>query len=92
MLHKAINQARDLAPPIKAALETLLGQRLQDDEQVSVRVFRRHPAPQGEAWRKAAHRMEKQLDRMAGKVKDVSSDEMEAAVDEAIAHVRPRRA
>jgi hypothetical protein len=92
MLHKAINQARDLDPPIKAALETLLGQPLQDDEQVSVRVFRRHSAPQGAAWRKAAHRVEEQLDRMAGKVKDVSSDEMEAAIDEATAHVRPRRA
>jgi hypothetical protein len=91
MLHKAINQARDLAPPIKAALETLLGQPLQDDEQVSVRVFHRHPAPQDEAWRKAAHGLEKQLDRIAGKVKDVSQDEMEAAIDEATARARPRR-
>jgi transcriptional regulator with GAF, ATPase, and Fis domain len=72
LLHKVINQARDLAPLIKAALETLPGQPLQDDEQVSVRVFHRHPAPQGEAWRKAVHGLEKQLDRIACKVKDVS--------------------
>jgi len=87
----AINWARDLSPPVRAALETLLGRHLQDDEQVSVRAFRQHAAPRGEARRRAAKRLEDHLDRMASKVKDVSEDEMEAALDEALESVRPRR-
>jgi hypothetical protein len=86
-----INWARDLAPPVKAAIENLLGRPLQDDEQVSVQVYRRHEAPQGEARREAARRLEEHLDRMAGKARDVSRDEMEAAIDEALDQVRPKR-
>jgi hypothetical protein len=91
MPNTAINWARDLTPPIKAAIESLLGRPLQDDEQVRVRVFRCHAAPQGEARRKAAHHLEEHLKRMADRVKEVSQDEMEAAIDEALLHVRPRR-
>jgi len=91
MSNTATNWARDLAPPVKAAIESLLGRSLQDDEQVSVRAFQRHPAPQGEAWQKAAHRLEEQLGRMTEKAKEVSQEEMEAAFDEALLHVRPRR-
>ena len=91
MSNTATNWARDLAPPVKAAIESLLGRSLQDDEQVSVRAFHRHAAPQGEAWQKAAHRLEEQLGRMAERAKEVSQDEVEAALDEALLHVRPRR-
>ena len=87
----ATNWARDLAPPVKAAIESLLGRELQDDEQLSVRVFHQHTAPQGEAWQKAARHLEEHLDRMGEKVKEVSRNEMEAALDEALLLVRPRR-
>jgi hypothetical protein len=86
-----INWARDLTAPVKAAIENLLGRPLQDDEQVSVRAYRRHEAPQGEARREAARRLEEHLDRMAGKAKDVPEDQMEAAIDEALEQVRPKR-
>jgi L-lactate utilization protein LutC len=76
---------------VKAAIESLLGRRLEDDEQVSVQAFRPHEAPQGEARRHAARRLEEHLDQMAGKVKDVSEEEMEAALDEALEQVRPKR-
>jgi len=83
--------ARDLAAPVKAAIENLLGRPLQDDEQVSVRAYRRHEAPQGEARREAARRLEEHLDRMGAKAKRVSKDEMEAAINEALEQVRPKR-
>jgi hypothetical protein len=91
MQNATINWARELTAPIKAALETLLGRPLQDDEQVSVRAFRRHEAPPGEARREAARRLEEHLDKMASKVKDVPQHEMEAALEEALDHVRPKR-
>jgi L-lactate utilization protein LutC len=80
-----------LAAPVKTAIENLLGRPLQDDEQVSVRVYRPHEAPRGEARREAARRLEEHLNRMAGKAKDVSQHEMEAAIDEALEQVRPKR-
>jgi len=90
-MHNAtINWARELSARVKAAIESLLGRSLQDDEQVSVRAFPRHEAPQGAARRKAARRLEEHLDRMAGRVKDVSQKEMEAAIDEALEHARPK--
>jgi hypothetical protein len=91
MQDATLRKARELAAPVKAAIEGLLGRPLQDDEQVSVRAYRRHKAPRGDARRKAARRLEEHLERMASKVKDVSEREMEAALDEALDHVRPKR-
>jgi len=91
MQNVAMSWARDLAAPVKAAIENLLGRPLQDDEQVRVQVYRQHEAPRGEARREAAHRLEEHLDRMADKAKDVSQNEMEAAIDEALERVRPKR-
>jgi hypothetical protein len=78
-----------LAPPIKAAIESLVGRSLEDDEQVSVRAFRPHEAPKGQAHGRAVRRLEEHLDLMAGRVKDVSQDETEAAIEEALRQVRP---
>jgi L-lactate utilization protein LutC len=91
MQNATINWARDLTAPVKAAIENLLGRPLQDDEQVSVRAYRQHEAPRGEARREAARRLEEHLDRMARKARDVSQDEMNAAINEALEQVRPRR-
>jgi hypothetical protein len=86
----SMKRAHDLSVPVKAAIESLLGRPLQDDEQVSIRVYSRHEAPSGEARAAAARRLEEHLERMAAKVRDVSEEEMEAAVDEAMHQVRPR--
>ena len=91
MQNATLNLVRELTAPVKAAIESLLGRPLQDDEQVSVRAFRCHEAPRGEARLEAARRLEEHLDRMAGKVKDVSRREMEAALDEALDFARPKR-
>ncbi len=87
----SLRWARDLPVPVKAAIESLLGRSLQDDEQVSVRAFPRHEAPRGEARALAARHLKEHLDKMAAKVKNVPEEEMEAAINEAMDHVRPRR-
>ncbi len=91
MQNISISWARDLPPPVKAAIESLLGRPLRDDEQVSVRAFPRHEAPRGEARAEAARRLEEHLDKMAAKVKAVPEEEMEAAINEATDHVRSDR-
>jgi hypothetical protein len=91
MQNVAMSWARDLSAPVKAAIENLLGRPLQDDEQVSLRVYRRHEAPRGEARRVAARRLEDHLDRMASKAKNVPQNEIDTAIDEALQQVRPKR-
>jgi len=91
MQNVAMSWARDLSAPVKSALENLLGRPLQDDEQVSLRVYKSHDAPLGEARRAAARTLEEQLDKMADKVKDVPQNEIETAIDEALEQVRPKR-
>jgi hypothetical protein len=91
MQNVTMSWARDLSAPVKAALENLLGRPLQDDELVSLRVYKSHEAPLGEARRDAARTLEEQLDRMAGKVKDVPQNEFETAIDEALEQARPKR-
>jgi hypothetical protein len=91
MQNVATSWARDLSAPVKAAMEKFLGRPLQDDEQVSLRVYRKHEAPRGEARREAARHLEQHLNRMAAKAKDVPQIEIEAAIDEALEQIRPRR-
>jgi len=91
MQNVSMSWARNLSAPVRAAIENLLGRPLQDDEQVSLRVYRRHEAPRGEARRVAARRLEEHLDRMAVRAKNVSQNEIDAAVDEALERVRPKR-
>ena len=91
MQNIALSGARDLSAPVKTAIENHLGRPLQDDEQVSLRLYRRHEAPRGEARRVAARRLEEHLDRMASKAKDVPQAEIEIAIYEALEQVRPKR-
>ena len=87
MQNVAMSWALDLAAPVKAAIENLLGRPLQDDQQVSVRIYRQHEAPRGGARLEAARRLEEHLDRMAAKANDVSRNDYDAALD----GVRPQR-
>jgi len=51
-----------------------------------------HPAPTGEDRRASAERLKNALDQLAHKAHQVDPDEFDAAVDEAMNHIRPRRA
>jgi hypothetical protein len=64
---------------------------LRDDEEVSVMLLCSHPAPSGDGRRQSAERLRGTLDRLADKAGDVGGDEFDAAVDEAMNHIRPRR-
>lgn len=91
MENVSINWARDLPASARTAIEKLLGRSLRDDEEVSVMALDPHPAPSGEGRRASAERLKGALDQLARKAKPVADEEFEAAVDEAMNHIRPRR-
>jgi hypothetical protein len=92
MENVALNMASELSRPVRAAIEDLLGRALSDDEQVSVMAFRAHPAPTGDKRTESAQRLKVAMDALAVKALPIESEDLEAALDEAMDHVRPGRA
>lgn len=100
MQNIAINIASNLSSSARAAIEGMLGRSLRDDEQVSVHSLNPHPAPVGAARRAAAARLTAAMDALDAKAAHTNptaagdggtSDDFEAAVDEAMNHFRRRR-
>jgi len=90
----------DLAPDEQKALEVKARARGVSPEDYARQVLRRtlllsgrvFPAPEGEERRQAADRLMKHLDAMTQKVTpETTPAEMEAAIDEALAYLGPRR-
>jgi hypothetical protein len=50
-----------------------------------------HPAPTGEERSASAERLRSALEQLAQRARDVDPVEFDAAVDEAMNHIRPRR-
>jgi hypothetical protein len=75
------HRTSSLPAEARVVLEQLLGRPLQDDEAVSISVFRPHPAPIGEerkeAWRQFNEHVELMRSQVIGPV-----DELERIVDE----------
>jgi len=91
MENVSIHWARDLTTSTRSVIEGLLGRNLRDDEEVSVMALRSHAAPSGDERRRSAEHLRGALDRLAEKAGDVSGDEFDSAVDEAMNQIRPRR-
>lgn len=83
-----IRNASDLSPNQKAALETLLGRRVQDSEAVSVRTFQ--PAPvSSERKLEVAKELRSYFAEVDAARKPVSDEEAEDILTEAMRSVRP---
>ena len=90
----SIHKARDLTPHLRRAAETLIGRVLQEDESISVRVFKgdiAKQAPAGEARAEAFRRLRIRIDQTAKPAQGVTEAEIDAAIDEAVDHVRHHR-
>ena len=85
-----IHKASEMKPQMRAALEAELGRSLKDDEEVSIMAFEPHPAPIGQARKRAARGLEEHFNRVDQKTKDIPDEEMEEILDEALRNVRPR--
>lgn len=89
MRNFACQKVNELTPDVRAAVESLLGRPLEDDEAVTLSALKPHPAPTGDAKKKAAAQLREQLDLMSERVEAVPAEELEDALDEAMRHVRP---
>jgi len=69
-------------------VERVLGRALEPDDEVSIMAFSPHPAPTGDARKHLARQLEDRLRATAESVRHVPEDEQEAAIDEALSHVR----
>ena len=87
----SIQRASDLSAAVKAAVEQLLGRTIAADEEISIVASPPQQAPPSESREAVARRLETFLDRRAEKVKDISSEDAEVAIGEAIDHVRHNR-
>ena len=84
----AIHKANDLPSDARRAVEQVLGRVLEPDEEVRIMAIPPHPAPTGEARQHLARQLEERIARTAESVHGVPEDEQEAAIDEAVNHVR----
>ena len=76
----------ELSAETRHAVESLLGRSLQETEAISINVYQ--PAPAGPAREEASRRLLERIDRTAARAEGVPEDEREAALDEAVDHVR----
>jgi hypothetical protein len=87
----AIQKASELAPPLREAVEQILGRPIGVDEEISiVAVPPQHAAPSGDKAAIVAQ-LETFLNRRAEKIRDVPADEINSVIDEAVRQVRRRR-
>jgi hypothetical protein len=84
----AIHKANELPSDARRVVERVLGRVLEPDEEVSIMAFSPHDAPTGEARQKLARQLQDRITRTAESVRHVPDDEQEAAIDDALNHVR----
>ena len=83
-----ICNARDLSPDQKAAIETLLGRRVQEDEAVSVRTF--EPVVVSHQRKvEIANELRRYFAEVDAARRPVSEEETEEIMNEAMRSVRP---
>ena len=91
MQNISIQNARDLRRDARAVVESLLGRKLSEEEQVAVLAFPVHPAPPEEERKTAALRLAENLEAMAESARRVPEDQMQPLIDEAMEQVRQRQ-
>ncbi|NIL98950.1 MAG: hypothetical protein GTO53_13365 [Planctomycetales bacterium] len=86
-----VQKAGQIASPAREWLQNLFGRTLGEDEHVTIFVATPHAAPAAEDRRAAFERMNKVLDEAAKRMKDVSDEDFNEAVDDAFEDIRRRR-
>jgi hypothetical protein len=89
----AVQNVKDLQANGKRWLEEILGQPLSDHQQVFIMVFTPSVAPSDESRQRARLGLEAIFQKTEAYAREhqVSDDEIDAAIEEAMAQVRPRK-
>ena len=91
MQNVSIQKASELPPRVKSAVEQLLGRPIDADEEISIVAVPPQQVPPSGNRAALAQKLEAFLNRRAEKTRDVSDQEIDAAVDEVVDHVRHSR-
>jgi hypothetical protein len=83
-----IRHAKDLSPDQKAAIESLLGRRVLEDEAISIRAID-PPALSEERKHELAGQLKKYFSEVDARRMPGSPEEAEDIIDEAMRSVRP---
>jgi hypothetical protein len=83
-----IRNAKDLSPDQKAAIESLLGRRVLEDEDISVRAIQR-PALSDQRRQELLEQLRKYFAEVDARRKPASAEEAEEILTEAIRSTRP---
>lgn len=86
-----IQRADEMPPPLKAAVEQMLGRLIDADEEISILASPPQQAAPHESKASAVRTLEALLDRRAAKVDDIPEDEINALIDEAVSQARHNR-
>ena len=85
MANGVLHKVGELPADARHAVEAILGRPLRGDEAVAVNVYK--PAPTGAARDEASRRLRERIDKTAHKAQG-TPEEIDAAIDEAVDHVR----
>ena len=91
MQNVSVQKASELPQDVKSAVEQLLGRSIGADEEVSVAAVPPQQIPPSENRAAIARKLEALLNRRAEKTNDVSDEDIDRAIDEAVDHVRHSR-
>jgi hypothetical protein len=91
MSNVSIHKASNLPQGVKSAVEQLLGRPIGADEEVSVAAVPPQQVPPSGNRLAVAQKLESLLDRRAEKVRDIADEDTDAAIDDAVDHLRHRR-
>jgi hypothetical protein len=83
-----IHKAKDLSPNQRAAIESLLGRRILEDEAISIRAIE-SPALSEERKHELVEQLKKYFAEVDGRRKQGSPEEAEDVINEAMKSVRP---
>jgi hypothetical protein len=89
MQQSSLRSARELTPPVRSALEQLLGRPLKDNEAVSVRAYQPHEGPTPDEQKIIAGELLRYFAIIDEKTEDIPESEQDEILDEAIRSVRP---
>lgn len=88
----AVQNVKDLQANEKRCLEGILGQQLRDQQQVFIMAFTPDVVTDEATRRRALAGLEQTWERVQKHMLDhgITDEEFDAAVDEAMRHIRPR--
>ena len=87
----SVRRADELGDAARSAVESLLGRKVADEEQVTVMA---HAAPESNRMsdrQVAVQELFKSLDNLAASASPIQDEEMDELIEEAIQHVRNRQ-